>query len=365
MGLANLISKYLQLEGGNGAIDRIHMLKKIVKEADNIVAALHNIDASWVVSGIFPVGRGGTGLNTIALGGILYASALDVLSRLAPTAANQVLRSTAANALQFAALLAADIPNLDAAKITSGQFPLTRMPRAAAGLFLEGNGVGANPIFNALVAGDIPNLDAAKITSGIFPVARGGTGLSTIALGGILYASALNVLSRLAPTAANQVLRSTAANALQFAALLAADIPNLPAAKITSGRFPMTRMPDMALDKIMVGQGAGASPVEEDKPSATPTTIGTYTGNDTVNRAIAHGLGVTPKIVLIYSTGGVNNAFLRIMGGLAMVLYVNPGTGSFLAVTAPDTTNFYVGNVTSYSRSANDDPYAYYWVAIG
>ncbi|MBA7707028.1 hypothetical protein ES703_115889 [subsurface metagenome] len=90
----------------------------------------------------------------------------------------------------------------------------------------------------------MPNLDAAKITTGTFAVGRGGTGLSTIALGGILYASALNILSRLAPTAANQVLRSTAANALQFAALLAADIPNLDASKIASGKFPLERLVD-------------------------------------------------------------------------------------------------------------------------
>ncbi len=310
-------------------IDKIHMLKKMVKEAESIViwqqnvyTALHNIDTSWVVSGIFPVARGGTGLSTIALGGILYASALDVLSRLAPTAANQVLRSTAANALQFAALLVADIPNLPTSKITSGQFPLNRMPRAASG-FLRGKGVGVNPAYEALVAGDIPNLNAAKITAGVFPVARGGTGLSTIALGGILYASALDTLSRLAPTAANQVLRSTAANALQFAALLAADIPNLdtakiisgqfplarmpraasglflegngvgadpiynaliaanipnlPASKITSGRFPMTRMPDMGLNKIMVGQGAGSSPVEGDPIPKASDVSGSFT----------------------------------------------------------------------------------------
>jgi len=35
----------------------------------------------------------------------------------------------------------------------------------------------------------------------------------------------------------------------------------------TVGRLDMTRMPDMALDKVMVGQGAGVSPVEEDKPA--------------------------------------------------------------------------------------------------
>ncbi|MBA7574748.1 hypothetical protein ES708_16563 [subsurface metagenome] len=51
MGLGDLIRKYLQLEGVGDGIGRIHMLKKIVKEADNIVTDLHNIDASWIVSG--------------------------------------------------------------------------------------------------------------------------------------------------------------------------------------------------------------------------------------------------------------------------------------------------------------------------
>lgn len=44
----------------------------------------------------------------------------------------------------------------------------------------------------------------------------------------------------------------------------AAEIANLDAAKITSGRFGLARMPDMAANKIMVGQGAGNSPVEKD-----------------------------------------------------------------------------------------------------
>ena len=109
-------------------IDRMHMLKKIRKEVENILAwqediytALHNIHANWV---------------------------------------------------------------------TSGQFPLARMPRAASGKFLEGNGVGADPIFNALVAGDIPNLDAAKITSGIFDIARIPTPLKSKALSEVFTSGA-------------------------------------------------------------------------------------------------------------------------------------------------------------------------------
>lgn len=41
-------------------------------------------------------------------------------------------------------------------------------------------GSPATPAFRALVAGDIPNLDASKITSGTLPIARGGTGLAAL-----------------------------------------------------------------------------------------------------------------------------------------------------------------------------------------
>jgi len=41
-------------------------------------------------------------------------------------------------------------------------------------------GPAGKPEYRSIVTTDIPNLDAAKITSGIFPIARGGTGLSTI-----------------------------------------------------------------------------------------------------------------------------------------------------------------------------------------
>ncbi len=40
-------------------------------------------------------------------------------------------------------------------------------------------GGSGTPAFRALVAGDIPNLDAAKLTTGTVPVARGGTGQSS------------------------------------------------------------------------------------------------------------------------------------------------------------------------------------------
>ncbi|MBA7609788.1 hypothetical protein ES703_16982 [subsurface metagenome] len=72
--------KYLQLEGVGDGIGRIHMLKKIVKEADNIVTDLHNIDASWIVSGILALARIPHHHTTHEPGGV------DVVTGVAPGA---------------------------------------------------------------------------------------------------------------------------------------------------------------------------------------------------------------------------------------------------------------------------------------
>ncbi|MCX8015963.1 MAG: prepilin-type N-terminal cleavage/methylation domain-containing protein [Patescibacteria group bacterium] len=107
----------------------------------------------------------------------------------------------------------------------------TRLAGSAG--FLKSTGAAA-PSWSAV------NLASSDVT-GTLAVTSGGTGLSSIAAGSILYATSSNTLIAIAPTAANQVLRSTAANALQFGALVAADIPNLDASKITSGTFGIAR----------------------------------------------------------------------------------------------------------------------------
>ncbi len=87
---------------------------------------------------------------------------------------------------------------------------------------------------------------------------------------------------------------------------------------------------------------------------------GSYTGNATVNRAIPHGLGVTPKLIYLVEESVV--AFYHIIGALAEI---RSSTSGRLAVTIPDATNFYVGNATSYPQSANENLKVYDWVAIG
>ena len=97
--------------------------------------------------------------------------------------------------------------------------------------------------------------------------------------------------------------------------------------------------------------------IENGLPLTSAT--GTYAGNDAVNRAIPHELGVIPKFIYIQIDTAMNPYFIS--GGVAGILQV--GT-SYHAVTAPTTANFYVGNATSYPQSANAVGNTYRWVAI-
>ena len=87
----------------------------------------------------------------------------------------------------FRALVAADIPNLAASKITSGTLAIAQGGTGAATAAINtvfagpGSGSTAAPSFRVLVAADIPNLNASKITDGILAVAQGGTGLTSLA----------------------------------------------------------------------------------------------------------------------------------------------------------------------------------------
>lgn len=119
-----------------------------------------------------------------------------------------------------------------------------------------------------------------------------------------------------------------------------------------------------------IGDGADATLVRPSNWNAdhTLTSIasissGSYTGNSTVDRAIPHGLGVTPKIVFIIDVPGV--FWFRIIEALASIFYIAAATMERYGVTAMNSTNFYVGNATQYYQSANYDARSYRWVAIG
>lgn len=91
-------------------------------------------------------------------------------------------------------------------------------------------------------------------------------------------------------------------------------------------------------------------------------TSGTYSGNDTVNRAIPHGLTGIPKMVKLQV--GAHAASFIIVTDSARIDLVHDTITAHYSVTAMDATNFYVGNVAQYTNSGNGNTETYKWVAF-
>ena len=156
------------------------------------------IDAASQIAGLLPLANGGTNADLSASG-----------------SATAVLAQDAAHVVTARALIAADIPSLDASKITTGQLALARggtaVDLSAAGSATAFLAQDAAHLITArsIIAADVPNLDASKITTGQLALARGGTNADLSATGG-----------------ANQILKqSSVGGAITVAKLVSGDIP--------------------------------------------------------------------------------------------------------------------------------------------
>lgn len=98
--------------------------------------------------------------------------------------------------------------------------------------------------------------------------------------------------------------------------------------------------------------------------AATLMTSGEYTGDGGVNKAIAHGMSKIPTIIFITSNVG-SLGWIFTARAETNCLYPAATSSTILAVTVPDTTNFYVGNATSLLNSLNNIDSLYKWVALG
>jgi len=104
-------------------------------------------------------------------------------------------------------------------------------------------------------------------------------------------------------------------------------------------------------------------PISNPSPPGASITHGGYTGNDAVNRAIPHGLGKVPRIVIIRYQNGTS--LHCIFTGDAYMCYWEAANQASISVTAPTDVDFYIGNAGDYFHSANANTKQYKWVAIG
>jgi hypothetical protein len=94
------------------------------------------------------------------------------------------------------------------------------------------------------------------------------------------------------------------------------------------------------------------------------TSSGTYTGDGTDNRAIAHGLGATPKGVMVSCTNNGGFGGMAAPNGVGRNIPYVSGVGA-TTTTAPDATSFYVSSPADALMPFNKDAFTYYWMAIG
>lgn len=187
-------------------------------------ALLQAVSLTLGWTGTLSNARGGTGTGTYTLGDILYASATNVLSKLAgqTTSAKQYLSQTGTGVVSAApawsAIAGADVTGAALTKTDDTNVTLT---------------LGGTPA-TAL-------LRATSITvgwTGTLAETRGGTAQSTYTLGDILFAGATNTLNKLAgnSTAAKQYLSQTGTGAVSAApvwtAIAGADVTGATLAKV-------------------------------------------------------------------------------------------------------------------------------------
>lgn len=171
--------------------------------ADQIIGAAtlgSNLSYDSASQTINSVNTGGT-LTSLALvlpssiltvsGSPATGSAATISAALASAAANLFLASPsgASGSLSLRAIAAVDVPNLSAAKITSGTMSASV---GGTGATIIGNTLAVTGTTLDVAGANVTGINAANIATGTLAAARGGTGVSntgTITLGGNLVTS--------------------------------------------------------------------------------------------------------------------------------------------------------------------------------
>lgn len=184
-----------------------------------------------------------TGVFSVS-GSPAYGDAADISASFVSQSANRVWAgpSSGSNASPtFRALVAADIPNIDASKVTSGTLASARLPYATTsgiGAIQVGSGLSITTGGLLSVDNNLPGLGTVtsvdlSVPTGVFSVSG-----SPITDSGTLAIS-------LASQASKAVLIGPASTSgvPTFRSLVEGDLPSLSASKVTTGTFAPERLP--------------------------------------------------------------------------------------------------------------------------
>ena len=318
--------------------------------------AFNNLSLSTQVSGILAVQYGGTGFGgTYAIGDILYASASNAFTKLSAGTAGSVLASGGAGAAPYWKV--DDSGTGSVGNGTSGGFAyyngLNTITSGTAFSYINGSGAGGTGATVVLTQSSL-SLIGSTITSGTWAGSAitakyGGTGLSTLSAGDLIYGSAADTYSRLTHSgSAGSILVTvgTSGVAWTLGSSLTVGIANsLNTTTDTSSTLYL-------LGTRSNGGFAGTAIYVDSNISFSGNTI---TGNLTGTASIA-----TSSVVLNTTADTTSTLYLlgtRTNGGFAgTALYVDTGI-SALGNTLSATTfvGSLTGTATTATRALNTD----------
>lgn len=205
------------LEPSAGGILKVTNWNATNKTGD---VAIGSISLTDDISGILAIANGGTGAST----------ADGALTNLLPTQTGNdgkfLQTDGSVTSWQTAVTsVGLSLPGIftvsNSPVTTTGTLTATLASQTANTVFAAPNGSDGAPTFRALAAADIPNLDASKITTGVLPIAQGGTNSSTALNNGRIMISAGDAIVEAAALTDGQLLIGSSAGAPVAATLTA------------------------------------------------------------------------------------------------------------------------------------------------
>lgn len=151
-------------------------------------------------------------------------------------------------------------------------------------------GAAANPTFRALVAADIPDISAAKITSGILGVTYGGTGVngSTAANGQLLIGNGSGFTQSIPNGTADRISITTGSGSLTFdiASTYVGQTSIVTLGVVSTGTWSAT-----AIGATKGGTGLTSYVLGDTLYASAANTISTLAGNTTTTRRFLRQVG--------------------------------------------------------------------------
>lgn len=163
------------------------------------------VDLTTDVTGLLPVGSGGTGVGTITAHTIPVGDGVNAINEIGVGTANQVLLSKGAGVdPDWSTATYLDTTTQGDLLYSSADNVLASLAKdATATRYIANTGAGNNPAWD--------QIDLTNGVTGTLPVANGGTGVATITAHTLLTGDGTNPINEIAVGSAGQVLQSQGA----------------------------------------------------------------------------------------------------------------------------------------------------------